>query len=99
MNMNRLTENAQEAMLAAQQLAANGGNPQVEPEHLLVTLIEQPKGIVSALLRKLDIDPQVVAKAARTEICTFSVCLRRCATCPAITPPVKLSGNSHPNCT
>ena len=42
MNLNKFTEKAQEAVLAAPQLASELNHAQVEPEHLLVTLVEQP---------------------------------------------------------
>ena len=65
MNLNKLTEKAQEAVLAAQQLAERANNPQLEPEHLLVSLAEQADGIVPSLLRKMTIDPAAIAAAAR----------------------------------
>lgn len=65
MNVNRLTEKAQEAVAAARQLAEEAGNPQLEPEHLLLTLVEQHEGVVPAVLQKLDVDPAALAGAAR----------------------------------
>jgi ATP-dependent Clp protease ATP-binding subunit ClpB len=65
MNLNKYTEKAQEAVLGAQQLAERQTHPQIEPEHLLVTLVEQADGVVPALLRKLKIDPAAVARDAR----------------------------------
>jgi ATP-dependent Clp protease ATP-binding subunit ClpB len=65
MNPNKYTEKAQEALLGAQQLAEQMNNAQVEPEHLLTTLVEQPDGIVPEVLRKLGADPADVAVAAR----------------------------------
>jgi ATP-dependent Clp protease ATP-binding subunit ClpB len=65
MNLNKYTEKAQEAVLGAQQLAERLTHPQIEPEHLLVTLVEQADGVVPALLRKLQIDPAAVARDAR----------------------------------
>ena len=56
MNINKFTEKASEAVLAAQKLAETDGHPQIEPEHLLVTLAEQQDGVVPALLRKLQIE-------------------------------------------
>ena len=53
MNLKRYTEKSQEAVLAAQQLAERQHHPQIEPEHLLVTLIDQPDGVVPAVLRRL----------------------------------------------
>jgi len=65
MSTNKLTEKAQEAIGAAQSLAGESTHAEITPEHLLVTLIEQPGGIVASLLRKLDLDPSVVGRDAR----------------------------------
>jgi len=65
MNLNKYTEKAQEAVLAAQQLAEQSSHAQIEPEHLLVALIDQREGIVPEILRKLGIDPGAVAGQAR----------------------------------
>ena len=64
----RLTEKAQEAVAGAQQLAASAGHPAINPEHLLVTLVEQQDGVVPALLRTLDVDVTGLAAAARSEL-------------------------------
>ena len=50
MNINRFTEKAQEALVGAQRLAGQLNHAQVDPEHLLVTLIDQPEGIVPEVL-------------------------------------------------
>ena len=68
MNLNKFTEKAQEATVAAQQLAESMNHPQIEPEHLLVTLVEQTDGIVPSVLRKMNVDPGEVARAARAEL-------------------------------
>src|SRR5579862_3290417 len=65
MNINKYTEKAREAMASAIELGQRGANPQIEPEHLLAALIEQPEGIVPELLRKLNLDPAVVGRAVR----------------------------------
>ena len=65
MSLTKYTEKAQEALLGAQQLAEQMNNAQVEPEHLLTTLVEQPDGIVPEVLRKLGVDPADAAAAAR----------------------------------
>ena len=65
MSTNKLTEKAQEAIVAAQSLAGESTHAEITPEHLLVTLIEQPGGIVASLLRKLNLDPSVVGRDAR----------------------------------
>ena len=42
MNLNRLTEKAQEAVLGAQQSAERSGHPELLPEHLALALVTQP---------------------------------------------------------
>ena len=66
MNLNKFTEKAQEAVLAAPQLASELNHAQVEPEHLLVTLAEQPNGVVPSVLRRLGVEPAAVGGALRT---------------------------------
>jgi len=68
MNLNKFTEKAQEAVLAAPQLASELSHPQVEPEHLLVTLVEQPNGVVPSVFRKLDVEPSAVAGVVRAAL-------------------------------
>jgi len=68
MNLNKFTEKAQEAVVAAPQLAQEMNHSQVEPEHLLVTLTEQGGGVVPSVLRKLNVDPADVAKVAREHL-------------------------------
>jgi ATP-dependent Clp protease ATP-binding subunit ClpB len=65
MNINKYTEKAREAVAGAIELARQANNPQLEPEHLLVALIEQREGIVPNLLRKMNADPAAVGGAAR----------------------------------
>jgi len=65
MNLNKFTEKAQEAVIAAPQLASEMSHAQVEPEHLLVTLAEQQGGVIPSVLRKINIDPAEIARATR----------------------------------
>ena len=65
MNLKRYTEKSQEAVLAAQQLAERQHHAQIEPEHLLVTLIDQPDGVVPAVLRRLGVEPPRLLEEAR----------------------------------
>jgi len=68
MNINKYTEKAQEAILGAQQLADREGHPELRPEHLLLTLLEQREGIVPAIVRRMNADPAALAAAVRTEL-------------------------------
>src|SRR5437867_3095971 len=65
MDLNKLTEKAREAITAAQQIAEQMNHAQVEPEHLLVALVEQREGIIPELLRKMSADPAVIGRGAR----------------------------------
>ena len=68
MNINKYTEKAQEAILAAQQLADREGHPEITPEHLLLTLVEQREGIVPSIITKMNAEPPGLAAAVRTEL-------------------------------
>ena len=51
MNLERYTDKAQEALLAAHQQAQRAQNPDIEPEHLLRALVDQSTGVVPSILR------------------------------------------------
>src|SRR5690349_15773210 len=68
MNINKFTEKAQESVLAAQSLAEQMNHAQIEPEHLLLALVEQSDGIVPELLKKMGTDPKPFAAALREEL-------------------------------
>ena len=68
MNISKYTEKAQEAVMTAQQIAEQMNHAQIEPEHLLLTLVEQPEGIVPELLRKMAVDPKPFAAALRDDL-------------------------------
>ena len=67
-NINKYTEKAQEAIAAAQQLADREGHPEITPEHLLLTLVEQREGIVPEIVRKMNADPSALAATVRAEL-------------------------------
>lgn len=58
MEANRYTEKTQQALMRAQRIATELGNPQIDPEHLLLALIEQSDGVVPRIVLALDSDPQ-----------------------------------------
>ncbi|MDQ3663015.1 MAG: hypothetical protein M3454_18610, partial [Actinomycetota bacterium] len=64
MQADRCTLKSQEALAAAQRIAGARGNPQLEPQHLLVALLEQEGGIVVPVLRSAGADPERVRRAA-----------------------------------
>jgi ATP-dependent Clp protease ATP-binding subunit ClpB len=56
MDMNRLTQKSQEAVQQAQAIALRYGHTEVDGEHLLLALLDQPEGLVPRLLRQFDVD-------------------------------------------
>ncbi|MFN2484067.1 MAG: ATP-dependent chaperone ClpB [Candidatus Limnocylindria bacterium] len=65
MRTERFTQRAREAIVEAQQLAEREGNPQLEIAHLLLILVEQPDGVVPAVLERLGHEPREVADGLR----------------------------------
>ena len=65
MEIDQLTTKAQQALAAAVQESKTGGNPEVEPVHLLKALLSQPEGTAVPLLEAVGVDPAAVAAAAR----------------------------------
>ena len=68
MDLNKFTQKAQEALVGSQELARQMNHSQVEPEHLLLALVEQPDGIVPEVLRKMTVDPKRVGAAVRAAL-------------------------------
>ena len=64
MQADRFTIKSQEAVAAAQRLAAQRRNPEVLCEHLLVALLEQEDGFAPAALRKLSADVAAITSRA-----------------------------------
>src|SRR5688500_12002497 len=60
MRLDKFTLRAQEAIQSAIELAERNQNQQVEPEHLLVAMLEQPEGIVRPLIGKLGANVAVI---------------------------------------
>jgi ATP-dependent Clp protease ATP-binding subunit ClpB len=65
MRTERFTQKATEAINAATQLAEGEGHAQLEALHLLYALVEQPDGVVPAVLERMGHEPSAVAQAIR----------------------------------
>lgn len=61
MNLNNYTIKAQETIQAAQQLAFNGGNPNIETAHLLKVLLSDKDSPIEFLLKKNNVNLAYVA--------------------------------------
>jgi ATP-dependent Clp protease ATP-binding subunit ClpB len=64
MHIDRFTNKSQEALAAAQRLAAARKNPQTSPHHILVALLEQEGGIVVPVLQHAGVDVTGVRRRA-----------------------------------
>src|SRR6266508_4045674 len=68
MRFDRFTVKAQEAVQAAQSLADQQSHQVIEPEHLLLALLQQQEGVVGPLLGKLGARPEAVARQVESEL-------------------------------
>src|ERR687885_1552841 len=68
MRLDRFTLRGQEAVQSAIETAERNQHQSVEPEHLLLALLEQPEGIVRPILGKLGVNLQVVLNDLQAEI-------------------------------
>src|SRR5260370_38376328 len=62
MKFDKFTVKAQEAVQAAQSLADQGNHQALEPEHLLLALLQQQEGVAGPLLAKLGARPEAIAQ-------------------------------------
>jgi ATP-dependent Clp protease ATP-binding subunit ClpB len=68
MDPQRLTQKSQEALHDAQTKALRHGHPEVDGEHLLLALLEQPDGLVPRLLTQAGADPGRIRAALEDEL-------------------------------
>jgi ATP-dependent Clp protease ATP-binding subunit ClpB len=71
MDFNRFTEKLQDGVRAAQSIAQRNGQQQLEPEHLLVALIEQESGLAQSILLRADAKLENVHRRLMQEIDKF----------------------------
>ena len=68
MDPNRLTMKTQEALHDAQTKALRFGHTEVDVEHLLLALIDQPDGLIARLLQRLDVDVDALRGGLEREL-------------------------------
>src|SRR6202171_6123700 len=71
MRLDKFTLRGQEAIQSAIELAERNQNQQVEPEHLLAVMLEQPEGTVRPSLGKLSVNVAVVPNDIQAAIARF----------------------------
>jgi len=62
MRFDKLTIKSQEVIQGGQALADQLGHQQIEPEHLLKVMLEQPEGLARSVLQKLGASPEGVLR-------------------------------------
>ena len=68
MRIDKFTHKAQEAVQQAQQLAGEYNHPNIEPIHLLKTLVEQPDGVVPSVLKRIGADINLLSQSIDQEL-------------------------------
>jgi ATP-dependent Clp protease ATP-binding subunit ClpC len=62
MRFDRFTERAQEAAQRAAEIIQRYGHNQIDTEHILLALIEQPQGVISQILEILNVDANALTE-------------------------------------
>jgi ATP-dependent Clp protease ATP-binding subunit ClpC len=62
MRFDRFTERAQEAAQRAAEIIQRYGHNQIDTEHILLALIEQPGGVIPQILEKLTVSPEALTE-------------------------------------
>jgi ATP-dependent Clp protease ATP-binding subunit ClpC len=62
MRFDRFTERAQEAAQRAAEIIQRYGHNQIDTEHILLALIEQPGGVIPQILEKLSVNPEALVE-------------------------------------
>jgi len=68
MRFDRFTERAQDAAMRAYEVLQRYGHSQVDTEHLLLALIEQPEGVIPEILRTMSVDLEVISHRLDEEL-------------------------------
>ncbi len=62
MRFDRFTERAQEVAQRAAEIIQRYGHNQIDTEHILLALIEQPEGVISQLLEIMNVDGAMLSE-------------------------------------
>src|SRR4051812_32849191 len=68
MQLDRFTIKAQEALQAAQGIAQSYSQQEIDGEHLMLALIDQPEGLIQPLLQKLGVPSPALRSDLETEL-------------------------------
>ena len=84
MDINRFTEKVQQALSAAQTKAVRYGHQQIDVEHVLAALLEQERGLATAIFTKADVDADSLKRRVEQELERL----------PKVCQPVRCAGRS-----
>jgi len=68
MRLDKFTQKAQEAIFEAQEQARGYNHGQIEPEHLLLALLQQADGVVPQIVQSLGLSPQLLLEQVQAEL-------------------------------
>ncbi len=68
---NKFTDKSQEAIVNAQMIASNFGQPVIESLHILLALLEQHESLIRPVLERLKIDPEMIEEEVIKELETL----------------------------
>jgi len=68
MNISKFTQKSQEAIAAAEKLAVQNGNQQIDEEHLLVALLDISDSLIASLVAKMGIQKEAFVNEAESLI-------------------------------
>ncbi|MDR1874554.1 MAG: ATP-dependent chaperone ClpB [Synergistaceae bacterium] len=68
MDFNKLTRKSQEAVAEGQNIAVSYKNQEVDVEHLLMALLRDGEGLVPRMLRRMDVEPDVLLRLVTDEV-------------------------------
>jgi len=68
MDMSRFTEKAQQALAGSQKLAARLNHQQIDVEHILLSLLDQEKGLAPAILQKAGLSTDALTIKLQREL-------------------------------
>ena len=81
MNVEKLTQNAQSAIMDCQNIAISEGHQMLEGEHLHLALLMQKDGLIPKLLKYMEVDPSYLIADLEYEIEKLPKVLGRQITC------------------
>lgn len=68
MRFDRFTERAQDAAQRAAEIIQRYGHNQIDTEHIFLALIEQPQGVISQILEKLNVDIETLTERIDSQL-------------------------------